>query len=86
MKKHERIISLAKKRNARHLKRNKTFGIRMSKYITEAYEIDRENGNNYWQVAIAKEMKNVYFAFNVLDDGKVVSKDHQYVCCHMILM
>ena len=56
----------------------------MPKSVTEVYEIYCENGNTYWQDSIAKDMNNVCVAFNILDDGKVVPKDHQYVCCHMI--
>ncbi len=34
--------------------------------------------------AIAKEMANVRVIFRILDDGKVVPHDHQFVRCHMI--
>ncbi len=64
LKKHERIISLVKKRNTRYLKHNEKFGICMPKSVVEAYEIDHENGSTYWQDAIAKEMKNFCVDFN----------------------
>jgi len=37
--------------------------------VKEAYELDKINGNNFWRDAIAKEMKNVKIAFDILEDG-----------------
>ena len=31
--------------------------------------LDKQNGNTLWQDAIAKEMKNVKPAFQILEDG-----------------
>ena len=84
LKKRNRIISLVKKRNARYLKRDEKFGIKVPKSVKEAYLIDEENGNTFWADAIAKEMKNVRVAFKILDDGEVVPRDHQWIRCHMI--
>ena len=44
--------------------------------ITEAYELDKANGDTAWRDAISKEMKNVSVAFNVLEDGKKPSAAH----------
>jgi len=43
-----------------------------------------ENGNTFWQDAIAQEMKNVQIAFKILDDGKAVPPGYQYMDCHMV--
>ena len=87
LKKREAIISLVKQRNARYLKREEEFGIRIPKSVKEAKELDRQNGNTFWQDAIAKEMANVRVAFNILDDDEKVPARHQFVkghCCTMI--
>ena len=84
LKKRNRIISLVKQRQARYLKRNEKFGIRVPKFVEEAKLIDLENDNTAWQDAIAKEMKNVRVAFKILDDDDVIPKDHQNIRCHMI--
>ena len=65
LNKQERIIFLVKKRNTRYLKRNEKFGIYLPKNIKEALQLDKENGNNLWADAIAKEMKNVKVSFKI---------------------
>ena len=52
--------------------------------ITEAYDIDTENGNRLWRYAIKRKMKNVSVAFEVLEDGKKPSASHKQVPFHMI--
>ncbi len=47
------------------LKTGYKFGIRVPDTVEEAIEIDTINGNTLWQDAIAKEMQNVYGAFDV---------------------
>ena len=38
---------------------NTKYGMRIPTSITEAYEIDKENGNTLWREAINREMENV---------------------------
>ena len=85
LKQRERIIKQVKKRKAaRYLKKNKMFGIRLPKNAEEAKIIDTINGNTLWQDAIAKEMKDVCPAFQILPSGERAPRDYQYVHCHMI--
>ena len=84
LKKHERIISLVRQREARYLKRNKKFGIAVPRTAKEAYDADAQNGNTFWADAISKEMQNVKVAFKMLDEGELVPRDHQFVRCHLI--
>ena len=58
--------------------------MRIPTSITEAYEIDKENGNTLWRDAIKREMENVSVAFEVLEDGKRPSAAHKKVPFHMI--
>ena len=84
-KQRERIIKQVKKRKAaRYLKNNEMFGIRLPKNAEEAKTIDTINGNTMWQDAIAKEMKDVRPAFEILPNGQRAQRDYQYVHCHMI--
>lgn len=60
------------------------YGIRIPQSITEAYELDKANGDTAWRDAVSKEMKNVSVAFDVLEDGKNPSAAHKRVFFHMI--
>ena len=64
--------------------KNTKYGMRIPTSITEAYEIDKENGNTLWRDAIKPEMENVSVAFEVLEDGKRPSASHKRVPFHMI--
>jgi hypothetical protein len=84
LKKHHRIISLVCKRTTCYLKRIHKFGIEVSKTVKEALALDRKNGNTLWVDAIAKEMKEVCIAFNILPDGHSAPIGYQKIPCHMI--
>jgi len=70
--------------NRRHLKRTHKFGIEVLKTVNEALKLDRKNGNTLWADAIAKEMKEVRIAFNILPDGHVAPNGYQKIPCHMV--
>ncbi len=84
LKKHDRIISLVCKRTTRYLKRTHKFGIEGPKTVKEALALDRKNGNTLWADAVAKEMKEVRIAFNILPDGRSAPIGYQKIPCHMI--
>ena len=44
------------------------FGIRVTKTVKEAYDIDRKSGTDFWTKPIVKEMTNVRISFENLDD------------------
>ena len=63
IKKQNKIISaLASRVQINNMK----YGMRIPTSITEAYEIDKENGNTIWRDAIKREMENVSVAFEIL--------------------
>ena len=64
-----RIISLAKNRNARYLKKNHKFVIYFPKYVSQVYALDENNENTLWDDGIDKDMKNVSPVFSKLDNG-----------------
>ncbi len=52
--------------------------------MEEAYEIDKENGIDYWHQAILKEMKNNAVAFKFLEEGEHIPVGSTWVPFHMI--
>ncbi len=78
LKKRDQIICLVRKQ-ATH-----KFGIDIPKTIKVALALDRMNGNTLWVDAIAKEMREVRIAFNILPDGSSVPIGYQKIPCHMI--
>ncbi len=86
LKKRNRIISLVQKRTSRYLNRTHKFGIEVPTTVNEALELDCKNGNTLWADAIAKEMKEVHIAFNILPDGDDVAPlGYQKIPCHMVV-
>ena len=51
----------------------------MPKTVKEALALDRRNGNTLWADAIAKEMKEVCIAYNILPDGHSVPIGYQKI-------
>jgi hypothetical protein len=84
LKKHDQILSLVRRRTTHYLKRTHKFGIQSPKTVKEALALDRKNGNTLWADAIAKEMRAVRIAFNILPDGGSVPVGYQKIPCHMI--
>jgi hypothetical protein len=83
-RKGDQIISLVRRRTTRYLKRTHKFGIEILKTVKEALALDRKNGNTLWADAIAKEMREVRIAFNILPDGGSAFIGYQKIPCHMI--
>ena len=69
LRKRDQIISLVRRRTTRYLKKTHKFGIEIPKTVKDALALDRQNGNTLWADAIAKEMREVHIAFNILPDG-----------------
>ena len=84
LKKRDCLISLVWKRIPRYLKRNHEFGIKIPTSVKDALEIDKKNGNTYWDDAIKTEMKNVRAASKILPDGTTAPNGYQKISCHMI--
>lgn len=56
--------------NSRVCRSNVKYGIRVPRTLKEARQLDRINGNNCWEAAYEKEMKNVGIAFRILEEGQ----------------
>jgi hypothetical protein len=46
------------------------YGIYVPRNIEEVNKFDLENGNKFWEIVIAKEMKNVRVAFKLLEPSE----------------
>jgi hypothetical protein len=84
LRKHDQIIFLVHRRTTRYLKRTHKFGIEIPKTVKEALALDRKNGNTLWADAVAKEMREVRIAFNILPDGGSAPIGYQKIPCHMV--
>jgi hypothetical protein len=81
LKKRDRITA---KVNTRYLKRTHKFGIEVPKSVEQALRLDTKNNNNYWEVAIGKEMKEVKVAFKILGTDEYEPVNYQFMKCHII--
>ena len=75
---------LIKKLKSKHYKTNLKFGLKVPQSVPEAYEIDKENGNEHWSNAIKKELKNVLVAFHLLEDEEPVPIGSKLIPYHII--
>ena len=84
LKKRDRIISLVERRKTKFVKKTHKYGIALPRNEKDALDIDRRNGNTLWADAIAKEMKNVRVAFDILPNGERAPNGYKQIRCHMI--
>jgi len=84
IKKRNSIISSVKQRQSQDKRKTHKCGIRVPASVKEALAMDATNKNTLWADAIAKEMKNVRVAFNILPVGEDPPPGYQFVRCHMI--
>ena len=84
LKKRDRIISLVKRRKQTYRKTSQKYGIDVPTSAEHALQLDKMNGNTLRADAIAKEMKTVRVAFDILPNGDVAPKGYKQIRCHMI--
>ena len=70
--------------NSRVCKNNVKYGVRVPRSLKEARRFDRENGNDLWEKAYLKEMKNVGIAFRILADGERAPVGYSKASGHLI--
>ena len=54
------------------------------RHVPKACYIYKNNGNTFWDNAIAKEMNHLNIAFDIMSDLERVPNGYQQICCHMI--
>jgi len=70
--------------NSRVCKNNVKYGVRVPRTLKEARRLDRENGNDLWEKAYKKEMKNVGIAFRILAEGERAPVGYSKASGHLI--
>ncbi|HSN67417.1 MAG TPA: reverse transcriptase domain-containing protein, partial [Fusibacter sp.] len=80
-KRRDRIIAAVTKRCK---KKDYKFGIFIPKTIKQCQEEDARNGNTLWMDAVAKEMKTIMVAFDVLKNGRKVPPGYEYMSGHIV--
>jgi hypothetical protein len=83
LRKCDQIVSLFRRRTTCYLKRTHKFGIEIPKTVKEALALDRKNGITLWADAIAKEMREVHIAFNILPNGGSAPIGYQKIPCYL---
>ena len=81
---------IIKKVKGKYWKTTHKFGIKLPHSVEEAYRLDKENGNDFWQKAIEKEMARVRVAFKLWKEGATAEQARkglvgfQFIKCHMV--
>ena len=60
------------------------YGVELPTSVDHAYALEREHGNTLWRDAIAREMKNLNVAFDILDEGSKPPPGYRKTSGHMI--
>lgn len=88
LRQRRRIINRVK---SKYWRTTHKFGIRLPHSAQEAYELDRQNGNDLWARAISKEMSRVQVAYEPRDDLDIAEcragrqlVGYQEIDCHLI--
>ena len=69
---------------SRRVRKKMKFGIHLPATHEEAFRMDKESGNRFWQNVTKKEMKNFEVAFKFLDDGTKMPIGFKKITCHLI--
>ena len=81
LKKRDAIIASVRQRIAKTAHK---YGIEIPTSWKHAQEIDAKNGNHLWRDALAKEMKNVWVAFDILENHQPVPVGWTKATGHLI--
>jgi hypothetical protein len=82
LKKRERIL---KKVKSKHWLVSHKYGLELPKSVAQALEIDRRTGTDFWRKAIEKEIRNVFPAFEFIEDNKAnVPPGHEFVATYFV--
>ena len=62
------------------------FGVQVPLGMKQAFNLDRENGNNKWKEAIAKELQQLqsYETFRKLKPGEKLDKEYKQIPYHIV--
>ena len=84
LKKRDANIYLVKNRKPQYLKCTHKFGVELPKYVADTHAIEKKNRKTFWTDGIAKEVKNVWVAFDVVPNDNHIPQNYQFSHSHMI--
>ena len=79
LRKRDAIVSVVRMRKTTH-----KYGIELPRSVTHAYELDAQNGNDFWAASIRKEMTNVGIAFEILSPGQTAPPGWSKASGHLV--
>jgi len=82
LRKKASIIAAVKGRAVK--RKTHKYGVRVPASISEAFDIDEENGNTLWQDALALEMNSIGAAIRILPDGRPAPPGYSKASGHII--
>ena len=83
LNKRNRIINIVKYRTKI---RNMKYGIKIHLTLTEAEQLDKDNGNDLWKKAIEKETKGIRIAFQLLKENEKIPVGSKAIIYHWIFI
>ena len=81
LRKSKRIMSKIK---SKYWQRTHKYGFKVPKNVTDAYAIDKENGNTLWNEAIKEEMQKIKGAMKIYNGHPNELKGYQEITGHII--
>ncbi len=77
IKKRDRVLN--NKIKSKYWSTSHKYGLELPKNVTHALDIDKRTGTELWKHAIEKEIRNVFPAFDFLDDNATVPPGYGFV-------
>ena len=74
--KRDRLISIVYKQQTRYLKKTHKFVIELLKTFSEFHKFHKKNGTTLWADSIAKYMKSLKIAFDIIPDREYLPNVH----------
>jgi hypothetical protein len=81
IKKRDRVLNKVK---SKYWSTSHKYGLALPKSVTHALDIDQRTGTDLWQKAIEKEIRNVFPAFDFLDDDASIPPGYSFVDTYFI--
>jgi hypothetical protein len=81
LKKRDRVLNKVK---TKYWSTSHKYGLELPKSVTHALEVDKRTGTDLWQKAIEKEIRNVFPAFDFLDDDATIPPGFTFVDTYFV--
>ena len=81
IKKRDRVLNKVK---SKYWSTSHKYGLELPKSVTHALDVDKRTGTDLWQKAIEKEIRNVFPAFDFLDNDATIPPGYSFVDTYFI--